>query len=249
MMHTIDLNCDMAEGFNNEALLMPYISSVNIACGYHAGNETIMQQTVELALVHHVAIGAHPGFADKTNFGRTEIKLPPAEVYDLVANQVFLLQKIANWSDAKLHHVKPHGALYNMSAKDPVLANTIAQSVFDIDPSLILFGLSGSYSVTEAQKLGLKTASEVFADRTYRDDGSLTPRANANAMIGSDEKCIRQVLQMIEQQTVTSVSGKHVPILAETICLHGDGPHAVNFAAVIHKTLQKHFIQIESVQH
>lgn len=248
-MHTIDLNCDMAEGFNNEALLMPYISSANIACGYHAGNKTIMQRTVELALVHHVAIGAHPGFADKANFGRTEMKLSPAEVYDLVAKQVYLLQKIADRSDAKLHHVKPHGALYNMSAKDPVMANTIAQSVFDIDPALILFGLSGSYSVAEAKRVGLKTASEVFADRTYWNDGSLTPRSYANAVIGSDEKCVHQVLQMIEQQTVTSISGKHVPILAETICLHGDGAHAVNFAAVIYKTLQKHFIQIEPVQH
>lgn len=237
----------MGEGLNNDAFLMPYISSANIACGYHAGDETIIKRTIELALFHSVAIGAHPGFADKTNFGRTEMQLSDAEIYDLVSDQIIRLQKMTLSFGAKLHHIKPHGALYNMSAKDPVLAGTIAKVVFDRDPQLVLFGLSGSHSITEAHKLGLQTASEVFADRTYQNDGSLTPRNQQDALIDSDAKCVQHVLQMIEQKQVTSVTGNIVPINAETICIHGDGPHAVRFAAYIYKTLQEKNIGIKSI--
>jgi UPF0271 protein len=237
----------MGEGLNNDAFLMPYISSANIACGYHAGDELIMKRTIELALFHSVAIGAHPGFADKANFGRTERQSSSAEVYDLVTQQIHLLQKAIVGFGTKLHHVKPHGALYNMSAKDPVLAGTIAKAVHDADPGLILYGLSGSHSIREANKLRLQTASEVFADRIYEDDGYLTPRTKANALIVSDEKCVQQVLQMIEQKTVTSGNGITVPIKAETICIHGDGQHAVSFAAYIYKTLQEKNIGIKSI--
>ncbi len=246
-MHTIDLNCDMGEGLTNDAFLMPYISSANIACGYHAGNTDIMKRTVELALFHKVAIGVHPGFDDKENFGRTEMQLPAAQVYNLVTQQIHLLQKTAINLGTVLHHVKPHGALYNMSARDAALAHTIARAIYDVNPNLIVFGLSGSYAITEAARLGLKTASEVFADRTYQDNGSLTPRTESGALICSDEKCIEQVLQMIEQKTVTSVTGKTVPIEAETICIHGDGQHAVSFAAYIYQTLQQKQIGIKSV--
>lgn len=248
-MHTIDLNCDMGEGLPNDALLMPCISSANIACGYHAGNETIMKRTVELALLNRVAIGAHPGFADKANFGRTEIQLPLEEIYNLVAEQVHLLQIIAERAGAKLQHVKPHGALYNMSAKDPAWATIIAKAVFDLDSNLILFGLSGSHSITEAKKAGLKTANEVFADRTYQSDGSLTSRSQTNALIEKAEQSIQQVLQMIQQQTVTSIANKQVPIIAETICLHGDGAHAVNFASAINQALRKFHISIKPIAH
>ena len=246
-MQTIDLNCDMGEGLTNDALLMPYISSANIACGYHAGDEDIMKRTIQLALLHSVAIGAHPGFNDKANFGRTEMSLSAAEVYDLVTDQIYQLKKTAANAGATVHHVKPHGALYNMSARDAALANTIAKAVYDVDSQLILFGLSGSHSITEAQTIGLKTASEVFADRTYEDNGSLTPRSQPNALIGSDAECIQQVLQMIEEKSVTSVSGKKIPIKAETICLHGDGQHAVSFAAYIYQTLQQKNIGIKSI--
>lgn len=246
-MHTIDLNCDMGEGLPNDALLMPFIISANIACGYHAGDESIIKKTIELALQHNVSIGAHPGFADKENFGRTEMQLPMDEVYELVAAQIQLLQKIAVTMGAKLHHVKPHGALYNMAAKDPAMANAIAKAVYDIDDQLIFFGLSGSHLITEAEKLGLKTASEVFADRTYRDDGSLTPRSQLNAMIETAERSIQQVLQMIENKTVISINNRSVPIKAETICLHGDGAHAVDFAKQIYLTLQQNNIGIQSI--
>ena len=246
-MYTIDLNCDMGEGLTNDAFLMPYISSANIACGYHAGNETIMKHTVELALLNNVAIGAHPGFNDTANFGRTEMRLPLDEVQALVTEQLYVLQKIAERAGAKLHHVKPHGALYNMSAKDPLLANTIAKAVYAFDRGLLLFGLSGSHSIAEAKKEGLATVSEVFADRTYQDNGNLTPRSEAHALIENKEQSLRQVLQMIQQQTVTSTNNIQVPIIAESICIHGDGSHAVDFAKHIYHTLKQHHIGIQAI--
>ena len=246
-MQTIDLNCDMGEGLNTDAKIMPYISSANIACGYHAGDETIMKQTISLAIQHNVAIGAHPGFADIANFGRIEMQLPLNEVYQLITEQVLLLQNIAASLGTKLNHVKPHGALYNMSARDPLLANTIAKAVYKIDPKLVLFGLSGSHSITEAKKAGLVTASEVFADRTYTDTGSLTPRTQPNALIVSGDAALLQVVKMIAQKIVTSVSGKEVAIIAETVCIHGDGIHAVSFAKTIYQSLQQKNIGIQSI--
>ncbi len=246
-MYTIDLNCDMGEGLSNDAQLMPWISSANIACGYHAGNKSIMQQTVALATQYSVAIGAHPGFDDPENFGRTEQKLPLNEIFDLVAEQVYSLQKITQESGTKLHHVKPHGALYNMSAKDALLANTIAKAVYQADKDLVLYGLSGSCSISEAKKIGLTTASEVFADRTYQADGSLTPRTKAGAMLESTEDCLRQVLQMIEYKTVNALSGECVSIVADSLCIHGDGAHAVSFSENIYRTLQKYSVDIKTI--
>lgn len=248
-MQTIDLNCDMGEGFANDAQLMPWISSVNIACGYHAGDADSMQRTLALAIEHQLAIGAHPGFADKANFGRTEVLIPLNEVFDLVITQVQLLQQMAVEMGARLNHVKPHGALYNMSARDALLANTIAKAVYTVDSELVLFGLSGSHSISEAEKIGLRTASEVFADRTYQPNGSLTPRSAANALIGSEEECLQQVLQMIEQKTVTATNQQAVPIVADTVCLHGDGEHALDFARAIFHKLQQHRIQIQPLAH
>ncbi len=229
----------MGESIGNDEALMPFISSANIACGYHAGDAKTMWQTVELALKHNVRIGAHVSFLDRANFGRTELKLDAEDIYELVQQQLILLHEIANAFDAKLHHVKPHGALYNMSAKDAVIAKAIATAVKEYDKNLVLFGLSGSLSIEEAKKAGLKTASEVFADRSYQDDGSLTPRSQANALIEDNDTMLRQVMQMIKEGTVTSVSGKTIPILAETICLHGDGKQAIAFARSLHEALQQ----------
>ena len=237
-MISIDLNCDLGEGFPNDELLYPYISSANIACGYHTGDSETMWQTVETAIKHKVLIGAHPSFFDKKNFGRTEMNLDPQEIYDLVSQQLIILDEIASGLGAKLNHVKPHGALYNMSARDAVLSNTIAKAVKDFDSNLILFGLSGSHSISEAKAIGLQTASEVFADRTYQDDGSLTSRSQSNALIEETDKAVQQVLQMIKEGTVTTVSGKIIPIVAETICIHGDGKHAVEFAKAIHTAIR-----------
>ena len=246
-MLTIDINCDMGEGIGTDEMIMPFISSANIACGYHAGDEHIMKQTIELAVNNKVAIGAHPSFLDKENFGRTEMNLPPEEVYDLIILQLKMIDKIIKRKKTKLHHVKPHGALYNMSAKDPVIANAIANAVKDFDSSFILFGLSGSHSIQEAEKLNLKTASEVFADRTYQDNGTLTPRSQPHALIENVEGSIAQVLQMIKEKKVTSINGKTISIVADTICIHGDGKNAVAFAKAIHQTLKENNIAIKAI--
>ena len=236
MLH-FDLNCDMGEGIGNGELIMPHITSANIACGYHAGNEETMKQTILLAKKYNINIGAHPSFLDKENFGRTEIKKSPEEVYELVSAQIKILQKISADNNAVLHHVKPHGALYNMAAKDKTLAKAIANAVKDIDENLLLFGLSKSFLISEAKAIGLKTASEVFADRTYRDDGNLTPRSLPNALIQNVDEVIQQVSMMVKEGKVKTVSGKEISIVAETICIHGDGKNAVEFAKAIRAIL------------
>jgi UPF0271 protein len=235
----IDLNCDMGEGMPTDAGIMPYISSANIACGYHAGDKTTMEQTVSLALQYGVAIGAHPGFDDKANFGRTEQQLADQEVYDLITAQIYSLQEVCRSLGATLQHVKPHGALYNMAARDQQLSTIIAKAIRDTNPALCLFGLSNSWLIKAGAEIGLKTASEVFADRTYQEDGSLTPRSQPNALIENEADALAQVIQMVTKQEVTTISGKVVPLRAETICLHGDGAHAVIFAKAVHQTLQR----------
>ena len=172
-MKTIDINCDLGEGIGNDELIMPYISSANIACGYHAGNENTMKQTVELCKKYNVAVGAHPSYPDRENFGRTDMLLHPGEIYEMIVKQINSLEKIAEENDVPVHHVKPHGALYNMAARDKMLAPFVALAILDTNSKYILYGLSGSYLIKEGKNLGLKTASEVFADRTYKDDGSL----------------------------------------------------------------------------
>ncbi len=245
-MFSIDLNCDLGEGAGNDELIMPYISSANIACGYHAGDEKTMWQTSELAAKYNVAIGAHPSFFDKKNFGRSEINLSPEEMYDLLIQQLMILDEIAGSFDVKLNHVKPHGALYNMSAKNSSLAKTIAKAIKDFDENLVLFGLSGSHSVSEAKAMGLQTASEVFADRTYQDDGTLTSRSQPNALIEDSDKAVQQALQIINEEVVTTITGKRIPIIAETICIHGDGKNAAEFAKQIHEALEKEKIKIRA---
>ena len=246
-MLSIDINCDMGEGIGNDERIMPFISSASIACGYHAGDKHTMEQTVDLCIKHNVAIGAHPSFKDKENFGRIEMNLSVEETYAIVSKQVNDLLTIVKEKNTTLHHVKPHGALYNMSAKDCLLAASIAKAVKDIDGSLILYGLAGSCSLSEAKKIGLKTASEVFADRTYQDDGSLTARKQANALIEDTHKSIGQVLQMIKGKNVIALSGKNVFINAETICIHGDGKHAVEFAKTIYDKLKQERIVIKAI--
>lgn len=233
----VDINCDMGEGMGNEESLMPFIRSANIACGYHAGDAATMHTTAELAIQYGVAIGAHPSFPDREHFGRTAMQLPLTEVYDMVSQQLYGLQEIVKKLGAVMQHVKPHGALYNMAAADAALAATIARAVKDFDSRLVLFGLSGSCAVREAQAIGLTAMHEVFADRTYRDDGSLTPRTDSAAMLTSAPAAVGQVLQMIREQQVTTTSGKQIPVTADTVCIHGDGPHAVELARAIHSAI------------
>jgi len=246
-MLTIDINCDMGEGIGNDEAIMPFISSANIACGYHAGDEGTMKQTIALALRNDVSIGAHPSFFDKKNFGRLEMNLRVDEIYDLVILQLRTIDKIIKEHNTTLHHVKPHGALYNMSAKDPRISRAIAQAVKDFDHDLVLFVLSGSHSKEVADELGLKTASEVFADRTYQDDGSLTPRSQPKALIDDPGQAVKQALQMVIERTVTTVTGKTISIVADTICIHGDGQHATQFAKAINEELKMQRVQIKSI--
>jgi 5-oxoprolinase (ATP-hydrolysing) subunit A len=249
-MTSIDLNCDMGESFGawsmgRDAELMDCVSSINIACGFHAGDATVIRETIETAIEKGVAIGAHPGFPDLQGFGRREMKLSAHEVFDIVLFQVAAVKGVCEAFGTKLHHVKPHGALYNQAAKDANLANAIISAVLRIDPKLILYGLSGSFLITEAEKLGLKTASEVFADRTYAADGNLTPRNQPDALIGDATTASNQVLQIVTEQTITATDGTKIPIKAETICVHGDGANALGFAKMINEKLTSSGIEIK----
>jgi UPF0271 protein len=244
MHFSIDLNCDMGEGMDNDALIMPFISSANIACGYHAGDEFTMQQTIELALQHNVVIGAHPSFPDKKNFGRINMNFHPDQVEEMIKIQLATLSNIAAKNNASLHHVKPHGALYNMAAKDDLLASAICKAVFATDRSLWIYGLSGSKLIEKAQSMNLNTCQEAFADRYYQIDGSLTPRSQPNALIENEGAAIEQVLQIILQKKVTTIRWDTIPMIADTICIHGDGKQAVEFTRNIHKVLCENSISI-----
>jgi UPF0271 protein len=249
-MLSIDLNCDMGESFGpyvigHDEMLMDYVSSVNIACGFHGGDYTVMRKTVDLAVRKNVAIGAHPGYPDLQGFGRRQMNVSPQDVYDMVLYQVGALMLFARAAGAALHHVKPHGALYNAAATDHGLAAAIARAVKDAGEHIVLVGLSGSLMLAEAHACGLKTASEVFADRSYQDDGTLTPRTCAGAMIEDPESGAAQVLNMIQHKTVTALSGKAIPVLAQTICIHGDGKLALPFARAITNLLHQHHVVIQ----
>ncbi len=253
MIQSIDLNCDMGESFGawrmgHDAELMDFVSSINIACGFHAGDAGTIRETVQIAQKKGVAIGAHPSFPDLQGFGRRAMSLSTQEIFDIVLYQVSAVKGICEAFGTTLHHVKPHGALYNLAAKDRAVAEAVAESVKKIDQNLIFYGLSGSFLISEAKKIGLKTASEVFADRTYQTDGSLTPRSEPHAMIDSIEKSIEQVLQMVLNRTVTATDGETVPIIAETVCIHGDGADALGFAEFISQHLKEKEIRIVAVE-
>ena len=226
-MKRIDLNCDLGEGSGNDAALMPLISSANIACGAHAGNLDTMIETVELAGRHRVMVGAHPGYFDLHNFGRQEREIGPAEASRLVLMQLEQLFEVAG---SKLRHVKLHGALYNQVSRDPMLAEAVSSDLARLWPDLIVYALAGSQLARVASARGLRVAQEVFADRTYQRDGSLTPRSQANAVIADEAAMVEQVLSMVQRGVVRAVDGTEIPIVAETVCLHGDTPHAVAFA-------------------
>jgi 5-oxoprolinase (ATP-hydrolysing) subunit A len=247
-MTSIDLNCDIGEGCCNDPELLRYISSANIACGYHAGDERTMCETIRLAIESDVAIGAHPGFPDKANFGRTNMSLSTEEIKKIVIDQLASLQEICNQSGGKLNHVKPHGALYNLSANDESVATAIAEAVHSFDSDLILYGLSGSLSITAAEQVGLKTASEVFADRTYQNDGTLTSRTEPNALLQTSEDAVEHILNMVKYRRVRTVDAVMLPIQADTVCIHGDGEHAVEFAKAVHDALISNGISISSLR-
>ena len=229
----IPINCDLGEGMPDDAAIIPFIDEANIACGFHAGDSLTMRTTIAHCLSHYVKIGAHPSYLDRENFGRTVVPLSPTEIYQLVQKQILILQKMAAESGAKLNHVKPHGALYNESAKNETVAHAIAKAVFDLDPNLILFGLSQSHSITQALKMGLRVANETFADRAYAEDGSLMPRSQKSAVHEDEEQVVQQVHD-VRNGFVRDSYGNKIFLPADTICIHGDGPNALAFAKKIH---------------
>ena len=250
-MYKVDLNSDLGESFGaykigSDEEILKYVTSVNIACGFHAGDPSVMRKTVKTALLNNVSIGAHPGLPDLIGFGRRNISITPDEAYDMVVYQVGALYGFIKAEGGTMQHVKPHGALYNMAAKDEKLAKAIAQAIYDVNPELILFGLAGSESIKQGHLVGLKTASEVFADRTYQSDGSLTPRSQSDAMVTDEQESIKRVIRMIKEKKVKCQQGNDINIKAETVCIHGDSSKALNFAYEIKNTLTSSGIEIIS---
>ena len=242
----IDLNSDVGESIGDDEGVMPFVSSANIACGFHAGNPQVMGSTVQLAQRHGVAVGAHPSFQDRDGFGRREMRLDTAELETLVAYQIGALAVVANALGARLSHVKPHGALYNMAARDASMADAIARAVQAVDPSLVLFGLSGSQLVAAGERAGLAVASEVFADRGYRADGSLAPRGTPGAVLTSVAEVARRAVTMATGQGVVSVDGTTIRVKADTICIHGDTPGAAALALAVRTALTGAGIRVVS---
>lgn len=250
-MFRVDLNCDLGESYGAYKLgvdeeILPYVTSVNIACGFHAGDPGIMHKTVDLAMKNKVAIGAHPGLPDLIGFGRRNMAISPQEAYDMAVYQIGALAGFVKAQGGRMQHVKPHGALYNMAAKSKDLARAIAEAVYKIDPELILFGLSGSELVCAGESMGLRTAHEVFADRTYQEDGSLTPRSHPDALIAGHEQAVVQVIRMVQEGRVTSQQATEVAIQADTVCIHGDGAAALAFARHIREVLERSGIVVQS---
>ncbi|MBX0359261.1 LamB/YcsF family protein [Halobacillus sp. Nhm2S1] len=251
-MHIVDLNCDMGESFGRYTIgrdeeIMKYVTSANIACGYHAGDPSIMKKTVQMALEHNVGIGAHPGLPDLAGFGRRPMDISEEEAYDMVVYQIGALKGFVDTEGGRLQHVKPHGALFNMAAKDQSLAQAIAKAIYDVDSELVLFGLAGSELVKAGREQGLKTASEVFSDRTYQQDGSLTSRREPNALITDHEQAVEQVIRMIKENKVRTVQDTDIDIDVHTICIHGDGASAIDFANYITKALRESEITLQSI--
>ena len=242
----VDLNADLGEGCAHDEALLQLVSSANIACGFHAGDAQTMQQSVRWALKYGVAIGAHPGFPDRENFGRTAMQLPAETVYAQVVYQLGALAAITRAQGGMMVHVKPHGMLYNQAATDAVLADAIARAVYDVDPALRLVGLAGSELIRAGERLGLTTREEVFADRRYQHNGTLVPRSQPDAMIESDELALDQTLAMVQQKKVLSREGVWVPVNADTVCLHGDGEHALTFARRLRAAFNEQAIQVSA---
>lgn len=248
----IDLNCDLGEAFGNYSFggdkdIIPLITSANIACGFHAGDENVMNETIQLAKENNVGIGAHPGLPDLQGFGRRKMDIKPKEIYNLVVYQLGALNGFCKIHGTRINHVKPHGALYNMGAKNKEIAQAIAQAVYDFDKSLVLVGLSNTLLISEAEALGLRTASEVFADRRYEDDGQLVSRQESDATITNTDEALQQVLKMVTENKVVSKNGKEIDLQSDTICVHGDGAHALDFVTQIRKKLTKEGIDIQSL--
>jgi len=250
-MRVVDLNADVGEWHvtpsTADVELMSVISSANIACGLHAGSAEAMAVTVQLCSAHAVAIGAHPSFDDREHFGRREVVASSAEVWSLLSRQLEALAYVAGGLNVRVGHVKPHGALYNMAARDRTLADAVAGAVARFDPGVVLFGLAGSELIRGGERANLRTASEVFADRSYLADGSLAPRSVPGAVIDDADLVAARAVMMVREQTVQALDGTRVRVAAETICVHGDTPGAANLARRVRQALEAAGVQIEAI--
>ncbi len=248
----VDLNCDMGESFGAYRIgaddaVFPFITSANVACGFHGGDPAVMRTTVARALERHVAIGAHPGLPDLIGFGRRTMDVSPQEVYDLVVYQTGALLGFTRAAGTTMQHVKAHGALYNMAAARVDLAAAIARAVRDVDRRLVLFGLPGSHLISEAESIGLVTASEAFADRNYMPDGSLVSRKRSDAQIHDADDAVARSIRMVREGVVRAIDGSDIAIRADTICIHGDGEHAAEFAARLRRAFEADGIPVAAV--
>ena len=248
MTKTIDLNCDMGEGYATDALIMPFISSVNIACGSHAGDEETIKNTIKLALQFNVAIGAHPSYPDRENFGRKQIEMEEEALTNSIIEQIMVVKSIAESMGTTLRYIKPHGALYNQSGVSEKMATLIAKAVKRVDENLYLYGLPHSESEKATKREGLSFYREGFADRTYQPNGSLTPRTEKNAMIENSALALYQAVNMINHNKLNQIYGYPIPIDIDTMCIHGDADKALEFAKHIHLGLIKNEILISSIK-
>jgi UPF0271 protein len=248
----IDLNSDLGESFGaytmgaDEAVLGS-ITSANIACGFHAGDPSVMRQTIRMARAAGVAVGAHPGFPDLVGFGRRDMKVTPREAEDFILYQIAALAGVAAAEGVRLQHVKPHGALFNMAVRDAALADAIARAAAVIDRALILFGLPGSELVAAGKRAGLRTAGEGFADRAYQPDGTLVPRHREDSVIRDADAVVRRVIRMVRDQVVDAIDGSVVPLAVDTICVHGDTPGAADLAARIRAALSEAGVEVKAI--
>lgn len=245
-MQTIDLNCDLGEGLGDDAALMPLVTSANIAAGFHAGDPGTIRATVALAASHGVAIGAHPSLPDREGFGRRPLPVTPVAAYDLVMYQAGAIAAFARAAGTRLHHVKAHGALYNMAVRDAALAEALARAAREL--GVVLYGQAGSAMIVAAAALGVPAIAEVFADRTYQADGTLTPRGHPAAVITDVEAAVGQALRMVEERCVRSLDGTEVPVAPGTLCLHGDQPGAAAFAVALRAAFAARGIAVRAPQ-
>lgn len=245
-MRSLDFNCDLGEGCGQDAAIVPHISSASIACGAHAGDEATMRAAIASCLAHGVAIGAHPSFEDREHFGRRELALAPGEIRALVARQVDLLASACAEAGARLHHVKPHGALYNLAARDAGVAAAIADAVREADAGLVLYGLANSELTAAGEAAGLRVAHEVFAERAYDADGRLAARGTPGAVIEGFDDALAQVRGFVREGSVVARDGTRLPIRADTLCLHGDRADAAEFARGLRSALEAEGVAIRA---
>lgn len=248
-MYKIDLNSDLGESFGaykigSDPDVIPLISSANVACGFHAGDPAVMAKTVALCKQSGCALGAHPGYPDLVGFGRRNLAVSPADAKAMTTYQIGALDAFCKAAGIKMQHVKPHGAMYNMAAKDEALAKAICEAIYEYDKGLILMGLAGSQMLVQAKKMGLRCAAEVFADRAYEEDGTLVARTKPGAMIEDEDEAVSRVIRMIKEGKVTAITGKDIAITADSVCVHGDGAKALAFVEKLRNAFAAESIEI-----